>query len=65
MGASSYAVVVDGQVVNVVLWDGVTAWQPAAGEAVVIPDESGVSIGWSYEDGEFVAPPEPEPVEED
>ena len=58
-----YATVVDGQVVNVSLWDGVSGWQPEAGEAVAIPEGEPVGPGWTYTNGSFVAPavPEPEP----
>lgn len=58
-----YAHVVDGLVVNVSLWDGVTAYQPGEGvEMVPLPytvDEDGTrrytgGIGWTYRDGQFI-----------
>ncbi|HHT8903073.1 TPA: hypothetical protein ACT5CR_006060 [Burkholderia cenocepacia] len=59
---SNYAVVEDGMVVNVVVWDGdETIWQPPAGcEAVKIPDGVTVAIGDEYADGEL-APSAPAP----
>ncbi|HFK2694838.1 TPA: hypothetical protein ACG1DO_004688 [Kluyvera ascorbata] len=49
-----YAVVVDGVVVNVVMWDGVSDWRPEKGEAV--KTDGTVGIGWLYLDGEFTPP---------
>lgn len=51
-----YAIVEDGTVTNIVLWDGETEWG-GADKAVPCPD--GVNIGDRYEDGEFI-PAEPE-----
>jgi len=50
----SYAVVVDGKVVNVAVWDGETPWTPEEGEVVEIPVGSFAGIGWDYVNGEFV-----------
>lgn len=52
-----YAIVVDGLVVNVILWDGESEYPE---ELVPCPEEA--SIGWSFLDGEWSAP-EPEIVE--
>lgn len=42
-----------------VMWDGIAEWAPPEGFfAVIAPPE--VQVGWSYADGEFVAPPPPE-----
>lgn len=51
-----YAIVEAGKVTNVTLWDGVTPWAPAFGEAVPCPDN--VGVGWTY-DGETWTAPEP------
>jgi hypothetical protein len=52
--------VVDGTVVNVSKWDGVSPWNPA--ETVVeIPEGVAAGIGWDYVDGVFV---DNRPVEE-
>jgi hypothetical protein len=45
--------IVDGVVVDVSLWDGVTKWKPLD-EIAEIPEGSGAGIGWDYIDGEFV-----------
>ncbi|MFW5401370.1 tail fiber assembly protein [Yersinia sp. 1252 StPb PI] len=60
---NKYAVVLNGVVINIVVWDGVTEWQPNEGEAIVATDEIG--IGWYYADGTFTAPPEPEPTHDE
>lgn len=52
----NYAIIVDGKVVNVIVWDGHEPYDPGAGhELVVIPytEEDGVrryiaGIGWDY-----------------
>jgi hypothetical protein len=57
-----YAHVRDGKVVNVSLWDGVTAFDPGDGVTMVsLPyvEQDGrrrytAGIGWDYVDGEFV-----------
>jgi hypothetical protein len=52
-----YAVVRDGVVENLIVWDGNPGWQPAEGSFVVlIPDDSQVAIGDTY-DGEEFGPP--------
>jgi hypothetical protein len=44
-----------GLVVNVIVWDGESDWQPPEGlTAVLITGNAG--IGWSYIDGEFIPP---------
>ncbi|MFW5365791.1 hypothetical protein ACOAKA_10205 [Escherichia coli] len=53
-----YAVVVDGVVVNVVMWDGVSDWRPEKGEAVKTGGT--VGIGWLYSGGEFTPPEQKE-----
>jgi hypothetical protein len=46
-------------VINVIVWDGLPPWIPPQGYiAVVIPTDSSAGIGWTYVDGEFIAPPE-------
>ena len=67
---ADYAVVADGKVVNVIVWDGVSSYDPGEGLTLVpLPfeeDEGGTrrytgGIGWDYIDGEFV---DNRPVEE-
>lgn len=56
---SNYALVKNGVVENVVVWDG-------KGElfsefvTVELNDDSVASVGWSYDGKEFTPPPEPE-----
>ncbi|MEE9653898.1 hypothetical protein V4836_06960 [Kluyvera ascorbata] len=50
-----YAVVDNGNVINIVEWDGVTEWKPNSGYPIQINDD--VGIGWSYENNVFTAPP--------
>ena len=59
MGNKTYALVdPNGAVVNTIIWDGVAPYQPVAGcVAVLVPDGPGVSMGWTYTDGAFIAPP--------
>ena len=52
-----YAVIENGVVVNMVVWDGHTAWVPLPGrEAIQLQDGSTVSIGWTW-DGTNFSPP--------
>lgn len=55
----TYALIKNGVVENVALWDGEADWS--------VPDEyqiaecvNGAAIGWTYVDGEFSPPPEVE-----
>lgn len=44
---------------NIILWDGnIETWQPEEGYIAIQSDAA--QIGWSYIDGEFIAPPAPE-----
>jgi hypothetical protein len=44
-------------VINIVIWDGLPPWTPQQDcIAVVIPEGSSAGIGWTYVDGEFIAP---------
>lgn len=58
-----YAVVDEGVVINTVLWDGKTKWQPEKGEAVLAPEV--INIGWLYDGKTFTAPPEPPKTKEE
>lgn len=49
----NYAHIVDGKVVNVSVWDGVSPFEPAE-ELVEIPEGVTAGIDWDYVDGEFV-----------
>ncbi len=49
-----YAVVNNGVVVNIAVWDGESEWKPTDG--IAVPAEEGVGIGWLY-DGEKIIKP--------
>lgn len=54
-----YAIVKDGLVVNIVVWDGdSSAWQPPEDStAIEVTDQTGGAyVGCAYTDGRFVAP---------
>lgn len=50
-----YAIINDNAVVNVVLWDGETPYNPD-GVLVLIPEEQAVDTSWSYANDEFIPP---------
>jgi hypothetical protein len=56
--SNRYALVENGVVVNVILWDGDTeAWQPPEGAtAELLPADSPVSIGFTF-NGTMFSPP--------
>jgi hypothetical protein len=55
-----YAVVQSGLVTNIVEWDGdITKWNPGS-DAEAILDDGTVEIGCAYENGTFLALPDPE-----
>lgn len=56
----NYAVVEDGKVTNIVVWDGKSEWAPYNGDVIPAPD--GIGIGWLYADGSFTTPALPENV---
>jgi hypothetical protein len=56
-----WALVVDGVVVQVIAWDGVSAYEPPSGAALVQSDEA--NVGWLLADGVLVQP-EVEPESE-
>jgi len=52
-----YALVQNGEVVNMIVWDGESEWTPPEGlTAIPTPDGSPVAIGWSF-DGTSFEPP--------
>jgi hypothetical protein len=63
MTAIRYAMIKDGIVQNISLWDGdTTRWQPPE-DMLVIPAPDHIGMGWSY-DGENWSEPVPAPPEE-
>lgn len=56
----NWAIIENGVVINAILWDGESPWEPSEGQRVVeLPDELSPGIGWTYSGGVFVPPPEP------
>lgn len=51
-----YAIILDGLVIGVAIWDGKAEWNPTCDELVELSDDSAIGPGWSYVNGEFVAP---------
>ena len=63
MTAIRYAMIRDGKVENISLWDGdTTRWQPPE-DMLVIPAPDHVGVGWGY-DGSNWSEPVPVPPEE-
>lgn len=58
-----YAVVENGVVINIVIWDGQSEWKPVTGEAVPCPSQ--VGIDWLYDGSHFSQPPVPEQTPEE
>jgi hypothetical protein len=57
----TYAIIQDGKVINVVVWDGQSRWSDSD-NAIEITDNAG--IGWDYANGKFTDN-RPEPVQVD
>ena len=45
--------IVNGKVINVSLWDGITEWNPSE-QIVEIPEGVIAGIDWDYVDGQFI-----------
>lgn len=62
---ANYAIVENNKVINTCAWDGIAHWQPPAGSvAVEIPEGIVAGVGYSYVDGQFIAPAPIETVEQ-
>lgn len=55
---SGYLVIKDNEVINAVVWDGVSDWTPPEGTTVELAPAH-VGIGWTRVDGNWVAPEAP------
>lgn len=55
-----YAVIRNGTVENLVVWDGETDWTAPEGTEVVALDDRPAGPGWTYDGTSFTAPPEEE-----
>jgi len=60
MVPENYAVVnADGLIINIVVWDGVTEWEPPEGTQAIRCGDNLCGIGGTYKDGVFAVPPAP------
>jgi hypothetical protein len=50
------ALIINGVVVNIALWDGISLWQPQCDSIVDITNQPQVQIGWTYDGANFNAP---------
>jgi hypothetical protein len=55
---NGYLIIKDEQVINTVLWDGVSDWTPPEGTTVELAPAH-VGIGWTRVDGNWIAPEPP------
>lgn len=56
-GLKQYAHIENDTVINVIVWDGVSDWQPGF-ETMLIEEGSPIWIGWTRQsEGVWVAPP--------
>jgi hypothetical protein len=54
---NNYAIIENGVVTNIVVWDGGDDWTPPAGStAVLVPADTFVSIGYTSDGTTFSAP---------
>lgn len=53
------AMIKDGVVANVALWDGVSKWQPQGYTLIDVTNKPYVAPGYKYIDGTFSSPPAP------
>lgn len=50
------AMIKDGVVQNVALWDGVSPWDPAGFVLIDVTAQPDVAVGWTYDGINFLAP---------
>lgn len=54
----NYAAIKDGIVINVIVWDASSEYDPGEGVGLVCIDGIEAGIGWSYANGVFTPPVE-------
>lgn len=57
----AHLLIKDGKIVNNIVWDGVTPWDPPEGYTLVEYHDR-FDIGWEWDGTKAIAPPEPTPV---
>lgn len=50
----------DGLVINIIVWDGESPYNPEGHTLMLCDDHPSVSFGWTFDGDNWVAPPEPE-----
>jgi hypothetical protein len=55
-----YAIIENGQVVNIILWDGQTTYDSES-VPVLIPEDKNVGPGWSYDGTTWTEPEQDDP----
>ena len=61
---NTYLIIKDDQVINTVLWDGVSEWTPPESTTAELAPAH-VGIGWTRVDGNWIAPEPPAAPAED
>ncbi|WP_241168450.1 tail fiber assembly protein [Escherichia coli] len=60
----TFAVIENNIVVNIIVWDGISAYEVGGDQTLIpLPTSGGgpaPGIGWSYINGKFIAPPRPQ-----
>lgn len=51
----------DGLVVNIIVWDGVSPYNPEGHTLLSCDEHPQASFGWTLDGDNWIAPPEPEP----
>jgi hypothetical protein len=54
--SNRYAIVENGVVTNVILWDGEAEWSPESGTANPLPDGSPVAPGYTFDGTKYTEP---------
>lgn len=57
---NKYAIIENGVVTNICLWDGTTEWVPPENSTIVELVDTSIDIGFQYLDGQFTPPALPE-----
>lgn len=61
-----YAIVEDGVVTNIVLWDGIAEWKhPGQAIDASAKENEFIGVGWTYDGEAFKAPKHPPPPPEE
>lgn len=50
----------DGLVINIVVWDGESPYNPDGHTILLCDDHPQASFGWTFDGDNWIAPPEPE-----